>query len=229
MKKKILIGVLAVIVVAVVTICYFVFNDGKQEQKLKDELVEISNLTNVTPIDVDAINKKLEETITTGDYATVEKAMKSYLKDSFDNMVRIAELLNDERITGILTAENYQEDGPNFVETKAYITSTIQELETRKNNYQEYLTEEKAMSYIENKGLDDYYINFYKTEIVKDMESDDTTVADSIDGIIEILRNSEKVIDFLITNKDNWKIENDSVIFSDEDLSNQYINLISQL
>lgn len=229
MKRKILIGVLAVIIIAVVAICYFVFNDGKQEQKLKDELVEISNLTNVTPIDVDAINKKLEETITTGDYATVEKAMKSYLKDSFDNMVRIAELLNDERITGILTAENYQEDGPDFVETKAYITSTIQELETRKNNYQEYLTEEKAMSYIENKGLDDYYINFYKTEIVKDMESDDTTVADSIDGIIEILRNSEKVIDFLITNKDNWKIENDSVIFSNEDLSNQYINLISQL
>lgn len=229
MKKKILIGVLVVIIIAVVAICYFVFNDGKQEQKLKDELVEISNLTNVTPIDVDAINKKLEETITTGDYAIVEKAMKSYLKDSFDNMVRIAELLNDERITGILTAENYQEDGPDFVETKAYITSTIQELETRKNNYQEYLTEEKAMSYIENKGLDDYYINFYKTEIVKDMESDDTTVADSIDGIIEILRNSEKVIDFLITNKDNWKIENDSVIFSNEDLSNQYINLISQL
>ena len=229
MKKKILIGVLAVIIIAVVAICYFVFNDGKQEQKLKDELVEISNLTNVTPIDVDAINKKLEETITTGDYAIVEKAMKSYLKDSFDNMVRIAELLNDERITGILTAENYQEDGPDFVETKAYITSTIQELETRKNNYQEYLTEEKAMSYIENKGLDDYYIDFYKTEIVKDMESDDTTVADSIDGIIEILRNSEKVIDFLITNKDNWKIENDSVIFSNEDLSNQYINLISQL
>ena len=229
MKKKILIGVLAVIVVALVAICYFVFYDGKQEQKLKDELLEISNLTNVTPIDVDAINKKLEETITTGDYATVEKAMKSYLKDSFDNMVRIAELLNDERITGILTAENYQEDGPDFVKTKAYITSTIQELETRKNNYQEYLTEEKAMSYIENKGLDDYYINFYKTEIVKDMESDDTTVADSIDGIIEILRNSEKVIDFLITNKDNWKIENDSVIFSNEDLSNQYINLISQL
>ena len=85
------------------------------------------------------------------------------------------------------------------------------------------------MSYIENKGLDDYYIDFYKTEIVKDMESDDTTVADSIDGVIEILRNSEKVIDFLITNKDNWKIENDSVVFSNEDLSNQYINLISQI
>ena len=186
-------------------------------------------MTKVTPIDVDAINKKLEETITTGDYATVEKAMKSYLKDSFDNMIRIAELLNDEKITGILTAENYQEDGPDFVETKAYITSTIQELETRKNSYQEYLTEEKAMSYIENKGLDDYYIDFYKTEIVKDMESDDTTVADSIDGVIEILRNSEKVIDFLITNKDNWKIENDSVVFSNEDLSNQYINLISQI
>ena len=54
MKKKILIGVLVVIIIAVVATCYFVFNDGKQEQKLKDELLEISNLTNVTPIDVDA-------------------------------------------------------------------------------------------------------------------------------------------------------------------------------
>ena len=37
MKKKILIGVLVVIIIAVVATCYFVFNDGKQEQKLKDE------------------------------------------------------------------------------------------------------------------------------------------------------------------------------------------------
>ena len=43
MKKKILIGVLAVIVIAVVAIGYFVFADGQQEQKLKDELTEINN------------------------------------------------------------------------------------------------------------------------------------------------------------------------------------------
>ncbi len=229
MKKKILIGSLIVIIIVAILIGYSVITGIQQEEKLKEELAEISNLTNATPMDVEAIYQKLEETVTTKEYATVEKAMKSYLKDSFDNMIRIAEVLNDERITKILTAENYQEDGPDFVETKAYITSTIQELETRKNSYQEYLTEEKAMSYIENKGLDDYYIDFYKEEIVKDMESDDTTVADSIDGLIEILRNSEKVIDFLITNKDNWKIENDSVVFNNEDLSNQYTNLISQL
>lgn len=229
MKKKILIGVLAVIVIAVVAIGYFVFADGQQEQKLKDELTEINNLANATPIDVDAIYDKLGETVTKGDYAILETAMKSYLKDSFDNAIRISELLNDERITEILTATNYQEDGPDFVETKAYITSTIQELETCKNNHQEYLTQEKAMSYIEDKNLDEYYVNFYKDEIVKDMESNDTTVADSIDEIIAILQNSEKVIDFLIANKNNWKIENDSIVFNNEDLSNQYMDLITQI
>ena len=108
MKKKILIGVLAVIVIAVVAIGYFVFADGQQEQKLKDELTEINNLANATPIDVDAIYDKLGETVTKGDYAILETAMKSYLKDSFDNAIRISELLNDERITEILTATNYQ-------------------------------------------------------------------------------------------------------------------------
>ena len=217
MKKKILIGVLAVIVIAVVAIGYFVFADGQQEQKLKDELTEINNLANATPIDVDAIYDKLGETVTKGDYAIL------------DNAIRISELLNDERITEILTATNYQEDGPDFVETKAYITSTVQELETCKNNHQEYLTQEKAMSYIEDKNLDEYYVNFYKDEIVKDMESNDTTVADSIDEIIAILQNSEKVIDFLIANKNNWKIENDSIVFNNEDLSNQYMDLITQI
>ena len=85
------------------------------------------------------------------------------------------------------------------------------------------------MSYIEDKNLDEYYVNFYKDEIVKDMESNDTTVADSIDEIIAILQNSEKVIDFLIANKNNWKIENDSIVFNNEDLSNQYMDLITQI
>ena len=102
MKK---IGVILLIVVAI--FAYFIIDDMQQEGKLKDELVEINNLANAETIDMDKINEVLNRTTTKGDYAVLEQAYKQYLKDSFNNSLEIASLLNDERITQITTLENY--------------------------------------------------------------------------------------------------------------------------
>ena len=63
---------------------YTVISDLKQEEKLSNELSEIVDLTsaNLSDMDIDKINEKLDNIITTGDYATVEKAFKSYMKDA---------------------------------------------------------------------------------------------------------------------------------------------------
>ena len=85
------------------------------------------------------------------------------------------------------------------------------------------------MSYINDKNLDEYYVNLYKEEIVGDLSNTDKTVENSIDEVISMLDKSEKIIDFLIENKDSWEIENDNIIFDDTDLSREYDDLISQL
>ena len=169
MKKKILIAVLAVIVIALAAVGYFVIADKRQEDKLRTELSEISELTNSQTPDIDAIREKLDRTVTTGDYAVVEGAFKAYLRESFDNIIEIADILNDEKITSLLTLDNYQEDGKDFVESKNYITETRKALEECKTKYTEAFTEEKAMSYINDNGLDDYYIDLYKREFVGDI------------------------------------------------------------
>ena len=157
MKKKIII-IVAIIIVAILAIMgYFIFSDLKQEENLKTELSEISDLTNAETIDIDAINERLDRIITTGDYAVVEDAFKTYLRENFDNILKITEILNDERITTLLTVENYKEDGKEFTESKNYIVTTRNELERCKAKYAEFLTEEKAMSYINDNGLDSYY------------------------------------------------------------------------
>ena len=64
----------------------------------------------------------------------------------------------------------------------------MKDLEEYKNKYYEYLTEEKAMSYLNTKDLDSYYVDFYKNEIVGDIqtEKNDTTVKESIESIISL-------------------------------------------
>ena len=231
MKKKILITLLIIIAIALVGVGYFVFTDMQQEEKLKTELSELNDLVNAENIDMEAINEKLDIRITTGDYEKVEDAYKSYLRDNFDNSIQIANILNDEKITTLLTVENYESDGKDFTESKKYITNTRTTLEECKNKYTEFLTEEKAMSYINDKGLDSYYIDLYKNEFIGDMSSatQNTTVQDSIDEVIRILNTSEEVLNLLSENKSAWEIDGENISFNNESLSNEYDELINSL
>ncbi len=231
MKKKILIVLLIIIVIALVGVGYFVFTDMMQEDKLKTELSELNDLVNAENIDMDAINEKLDRRITTGDYEKVEDAYKSYLRDNFDNSIQIANILNDEKITTLLTVENYESDGKDFTESKEYITNTRETLEECKAKYTEFLTEEKAMSYINDKGLDSYYTDLYKNEFIGDMSSasQDTTVQNSIDEVITILNTSEEVLNLLSENQNSWEIDGENISFNSESLSNQYDELVKSL
>lgn len=231
MKKKILITLLIIIVIALIGVGYFVFTDMQQEEKLKTELTELSELSNAQEINIDEINNRLDRIVTKGDYATVENAFKTYLRENFNNSIQIANILNDEKITTLLTVENYKEDGKDFIKSKDYITTTKTTLEDCKNKYTEFFTEDKAMSYINGKGLDTYYTDLYRNELMGDMDlaSQDTTVQDSIDEVISILNTSEEVLNLLSENQDAWEIEGENIVFSSDSLSNEYDELINSL
>ena len=230
MKKKVLITVLVIIVILLGVVGYFVISDMIQEDKLKTELQEINDLSNAESIDIDAIDERLDRIVTTGDYAVVEDACKTYLRECVDNILQITDTLNDEQLVNLLSVENYIEDGKEFTKSKEYINGTRTALEICKQKYTEFLTEEKAMSYINDKGLDEYYIDLYKQEFVGDMsEASDGEVESSIDEIIKILGISEQVLNLLSENQNAWEIEGENIVFNSETLSNQYDELINQL
>lgn len=231
MKKKILIIVGIIILIVIGVIAYFVITDLQQEDKLTAELQEISNLVNSQNIDIDQINERLDRTVTRGDYAVVEQSFKQYLKDNFDVSMKIADILNDEKLTTILTADNYKQDGKDFVETKNYISTTRDQLETYKTEYKDFFTEDKVMSYINDKNLDSYYTDLYKQELVGDIESDNETevVEIAINDVIGILDIYEEVINFLVDNQNSWNVQDDTIEFTSESLQNQYNSLIDKL
>ncbi len=230
MKKKIIIGVLIIIVLIVGILGYTVISDLIQEDKLKTELTELNDLTNAEKINMDEINNRLARIVTTGDYAKVEKAFKTYLSDNFDNSIEITNLINDDRITTLLTFDNYKTDGKEFNESKIFIKETKEKLEECKNKYSEFMTKDKAMSYIDDKGLDSYYIDLYEKDVVGDMDSiKDTTVEDSIDEIISLLNISEEILNLLSNNQDTWNLVGDNILFSNDSIRGQYDNLVNSI
>ena len=231
MKKRILkiigilIGILLIIIVGI-AIWGIV-----QENKLEKELTKISELVNQENIDLDSVYEVLNQTVTKGDYAKVEKAFKNYLKDNFDTTIKISEILNDEQLLNVLTAENYLNDGKDFLATKEYIEQTRINLTQYQNDYNEFFTEEKAKSYINKQELDEYYVDLYMEQYVGDIETDnDSDVVDeSIDEILNILNIYEEVINLLANNKDEWQIIDENIVFDDTELSNEYEELVNKL
>ena len=234
MKKRFIITLVVVIalvlIVGIIAIGIGLYHDFKQESELISECEQIKELTNEENIDTEKINEMLTRRISDGDYLQVENALKEYLTARFQSITKISEILNNEKLENILTIDNYKNDGPEFVTTKEYIENTKQELQELKNRYEELFTEETIMSYINNKSLDSYYVDFYKQELVGNPEeSKDNTVEHNIDGIITILDNYNSVIDFLITNKNSWKIEGENIVFANEELSNKFLEIVNNM
>lgn len=147
-------------------------------------------------------------------------------------MKAITEIMNDEKIAKILTAENYKNDGPEFKETKQYLSNTKMTLELSKQLLVENMTDEKVMQYIESKNVDSYYIDLYKELAIGEetvTEEDKKSIESSIDDVINILQVEQEVIDFLIENKGKWEIENENIVFEQDELIQEYNELLGKI
>lgn len=232
MKKTIIWIIITIVLVIVIGIGVLVVKDFKQEDILRQEMLEFENLTRAETIDLDAIDQRIRELKTTGDYGVIEKAMKDYLADVVNVSVDIANILNDERMTNILTPANYAEDGPDFAETKQFLQESMEKIEQYKNEVLELLTNEKAMSYIENKNLDQYYIDLYKEIALSEdtaLDEDNAEIENSLNEANQILETETQIINFLSENKGNWEVQGENIVFNSDALTNQYNEYVSQL
>ena len=232
MKKAIIGVVIAIVLVAVVGIGVLVVNDFRQEDILRQEMLEFENLTRAENIDLDQIDQRIRELKTTGDYGVLEKAMKDYLADVVNVTVSIADILNDERIINALTPENYTEDGPDFVQTKQFLEEAKGKMEQYKTEVLTLLTNEGAMSYIEDKNLDQYYIDLYKEIALSEdtaIEESNAELEASLDEAMSVIDTESQVFNFLAENKTGWEIQGENIVFNSEELQNQYDELVSQI
>lgn len=174
-------------------------------------------------IDVDKISKKLKATVTTGDYAKIEKAIKNYMADNLNTMLTISEALNDEVIPNALTAENYQNDGPDFVKTRKILKNTQDKLSASKETMIILSKDDTVMSYLKNVD-DSYYIDLYKEMVGEESSVDD--IKKNIDDIVNLIQSQQNVLEFLSENKNMWNVQNGKIQFDDDNLLNQYNQLL---
>lgn len=227
MKKKmiVIVAILALIIVGVIG--YFATLDLKQGVTLRKEVDTIGKL-DITKDEIDMTIK------TKGDYAVVEKTIKEYLNTYSVNIKEAMNIMQDKKMAEILTADNYKNDGPEFTNSKEYISKTKTDFNEKMNLLINMTSEERMMQEIENKNLDSNFVELYRELMLGEkMEEDLKQMVSSLEEasttINNILDTQEKVIDLLINNKGKWEVQGSQIQFSTQKLVNEYNSLIGNL
>lgn len=228
-RTKIFIVLGSILGIIIILFGVAVYKDLQIEGILENDYMTISNL--IDQQELDKANEELNDYISTGDYLVVEKAYKNYLRSRLEHMSAILSIINDDRITQVLTAQNYQEDGKDFVNSKAYLETAINTLKEAKTAYLNDYEDDVILSYIEDEDVDSYYVEFYCQLVAMNIlsEEEKDLLDQDLEATIVILQKCDAILDFLIENKDGWEVIDGSIYFTTDELANEYNSMIEDL
>lgn len=235
MNKSFKIFLNIVIIAAVGLVAFLVIRNFMTDGKVQREIKEIYDLiynSDEETYDLETIYTKLDDVVSNDGYAIVEIVAKDYLSDVFDKILKLEDIINDERMNNVLTVTNYKEDGPNFTDTINYLDETKQKVLNLKASMLGDLEVNTIMSYIINEDLEESYIDLYGTlEFAKEsnINKNKENIESAVDSFVSQIEGMESVIDFLIENKNEWEINDDMIVFDDTSLSNEYNDMISSI
>ena len=216
-----------IIFVVFLLVGYLVINDVVQANIFKKEVTRLEKLD----INKDNYNTKLK---TVGKHRVVEKKIKGYLNDYSTGLVEISKIMNDKKLSNILSIENIKEDGKDVNDSINYVTEIKNDFNEKIDSLMLASSEDKIMDNIKDINLDNYYITLYKNTMI-DGKINSKLVESKYElektkkDFNNLLDNTLEVLNFLNSNKNNWKIENNKIMFQNSDLMNQYSLLVQKI
>jgi len=227
MKKKI--GIFIGVIVAIIAIlfAYLIASDLKQEELLKQEIVNLTN-KNLSTDDFTI------EVKTKGDYAYIEESIKKYYQELSNNVKRVNVLMQNEDLINVLSTTNLKQDDENLSKSFKTVTTTKDEMKKILNSMMELCTEEKILSLIDKEKVDSYYYDLYKElmyteEDLKELQQTKQEVEELSNALDKFLDKVLEMLNFLKINKSGWFIEEGELYFRQNNHVESYNNLFLEL
>lgn len=226
-NKKFFIIFCFILIDVFLVVGFLVIRDSISFNELKREVIELSKLD----ITKDRYNRKIKSH---GDYATVEKAIKDYMDEYAVDIQYLSKMMNDERLSTILSYSNYEKDGPEFKESLDYLEKSKKEYNEKIDKLIANLDEENIDNYIYTRINDEYYVSLYhelifETPMIDNLKNTKTLLEESREKMNLIYDTCIETLNYLCLYNDKWKLEDGEIKFQTEDMYNYYMSLISKV
>lgn len=226
-RKKVVLIILCILINTFLILGFLYVRNVTMLNELKKEAKVLSGLD----ITKDRYNRRVR---TRGNYGLVEKTAKNYLDDYAISLQSLLNVMTDPKLTKLFSYDNYMSDGPEFKNSLLYLQSAKEEFNSQIDSLLNKSEEEVIREYGKERISDSYFFGLYLDIIFNDSMKTQFFETKSILEQTKVKTNdvfdiSEELLNFLIINKDLWKLEEGEIRFQTEALYNQYNQYVSRL
>lgn len=165
-------------------------------------------------------------------YRMIEKSIEDYIQGFYKQYQTVQQYANDEQLKTLLSISNYSEDGPEFTDSISYVEELRSTFDQDMQTLLSFCSSDNLENYASHLDLSSYYQKLFvetmmESGILDQLESYKEIFLKSENHMNQVFNTTIQVFDFLKSNVDNWKIEENEIQFSTEDLVTQYNTLVS--
>lgn len=216
MNKKVIVGILLVVVIIIGISIFVLINKEKGQNDLLTAEINALSEQNVNT-----------EVKTTGQYGIVEKLIKEDYKlyiESVNTLKANYEKLSQVKVINL---DNYEKDGPEFSESLALLNGIKDENAELIAGLEAIVDDAKIQEVIEANGLEDRFATMYRdilsqiklAEGIESIKEADAKYGSYNDSLIAVLN-------YMKENKNEWFIENKTLKSHSQNFIDEYNKLV---
>ena len=204
-------------------------NNATAQSRFEKEIVAVNEAFSAG--DRQKISEVLDRTVSSGDYAKVEKSIKKYVGDIMKNINDIEEIAESEAVYNSLEGKYLEKNRDKLEATISELDKASKKIEALTSDYKKLYSEESVKGYIEGQDLSDSYSALF-SENAK-LFYDDKDLHNDYDSMLKVvaatIRVEAKAIDYLNKNKSAWKIVDGSISFTSSDVAAKYNDILQSV
>ena len=199
-----------------------------------DKQVDVLNREAETIKKMDIKNDKIDMKLyCTGDYMAVEDTMKEYIDSYLGEIEKFEAVMNDTRLSDLLAIDNIASDNPEFINSRELLNEKKQELEDEAQILTDMAKEENIIAAIDEESINDFQKRLYDDVMLEKIGTNffypESEITKAKEEKLSKLDDMMNVFDFLQLNLGNWSIDNNILRFTNDQLLNEYRDLISRI
>ena len=216
-------GIVAAMIIGVM------INNATAQSRFEKEIVAVNEAFSAG--DSQKISEVLDRTVSSGDYAKVEKSIKKYVGDIMKNINDIEEIAESEAVYNSLEGKYLEKNRDKLEATISELNKASKKIEALTSDYKKLYNEESVKGYIDGQDLSDSYSALF-SENAK-LFYDDKDLHNDYDSMLKVvadtIRVEAKAIDYLNKNKSAWKIVDGSISFTSSDVAAKYNDILQSV
>lgn len=222
-KKYIFIGLFAFFLLFIIFSYLVIINRRVQEDRLLNDIEKFA--------EQDIFNDMTFSSSTVSfKYKEVEEVIEDYINDFYKQYQKVMSCAGDQRLTTLLSVTNYLADGKEFNSSLEYVEEVRARFQKDIDKLFQFCTKEGLVRFSKDTSLSDVFVSsVLDSSLFIKLKNYKVSFLESENQMNKIFNTVTRTLGFLKTNANNWKIENNEIQFSTEDLVNQYNSLVADI